>query len=34
MTRYVLRRLVLLPLRLFVFSVAVFAIIQGPPAIS
>ena len=31
MTRYVLRRLVLLPLLLFVFSVAVFAIVQAPP---
>ncbi len=31
MTRYVLRRLLLLPLLLFVFSVAVFAIVQAPP---
>ncbi len=31
MTRYVLRRLVLLPLLLFVFSVAVFALVQAPP---
>jgi peptide/nickel transport system permease protein len=31
MTRYVLRRLILLPLLLFVFSVAVFAIVQAPP---
>jgi peptide/nickel transport system permease protein len=31
MTRYVLRRLVLLPLLLFVFSVVVFAIVQAPP---
>src|SRR6185295_7652520 len=31
MTRYILRRLVLLPLLLFVFSVAVFAIVQAPP---
>jgi len=31
MTRYVVRRLVLLPVLLFVFSVAVFAIIQAPP---
>ena len=31
MTRYVLRRLALLPLLLFVFSVAVFAIVQAPP---
>jgi peptide/nickel transport system permease protein len=30
-TRYVLQRLVLLPLLLFVFSVAVFAIVQAPP---
>jgi peptide/nickel transport system permease protein len=30
-TRYVLRRLVLLPVLLFVFSMAVFAIIQAPP---
>jgi peptide/nickel transport system permease protein len=30
-TRYVLYRLVLLPLLLFVFSVAVFAIVQAPP---
>jgi peptide/nickel transport system permease protein len=32
MTRHVVRRLVLLPVLLFVFSVAVFAIIQAPPA--
>jgi peptide/nickel transport system permease protein len=31
MTRYVLKRLILLPLLLFVFSVAVFAIVQAPP---
>jgi peptide/nickel transport system permease protein len=31
MTRYVLQRLALLPLLLFVFSVAVFAIVQAPP---
>ena len=31
MTRYVVRRLVLLPVLLFVFSVVVFAIIQAPP---
>jgi peptide/nickel transport system permease protein len=31
MTRYVLKRLTLLPLLLFVFSVAVFAIVQAPP---
>ena len=31
MTRYVLKRLVLLPILLFVFSVAVFAIVQAPP---
>jgi peptide/nickel transport system permease protein len=31
MTRYVLQRLVLLPLLLFLFSVAVFAIVQAPP---
>ena len=31
MTRYALRRLVLLPLLLFVFSVIVFAIMQAPP---
>jgi peptide/nickel transport system permease protein len=31
MTRYVLKRLALLPLLLFVFSVAVFAIVQAPP---
>src|SRR5258706_8481020 len=31
MTRYVVRRLVLLPVLLFVFSLAVFAIIQAPP---
>ncbi len=31
MTRYVLQRLLLLPLLLFVFSVAVFAIVQAPP---
>jgi peptide/nickel transport system permease protein len=31
MTRYVLRRLALLPVLLFVFSVAVFAIVQAPP---
>jgi peptide/nickel transport system permease protein len=30
-TRYVLKRLVLLPVLLFVFSVAVFAIVQAPP---
>jgi len=30
-TRYIARRLVLLPALLFVFSVAVFAIIQAPP---
>ena len=31
MTRYALRRLILLPVLLFVFSVAVFAIVQAPP---
>ena len=31
MTRYVLKRLVLLPALLFMFSVAVFAIVQAPP---
>jgi peptide/nickel transport system permease protein len=31
MTRYVLKRLILLPLLLFVFSVIVFAIVQAPP---
>jgi peptide/nickel transport system permease protein len=31
MTRYALRRLALLPVLLFVFSVAVFAIVQAPP---
>src|SRR5262247_2194897 len=31
MTRYVLQRLVLLPVLLFVFSVTVFAIVQAPP---
>jgi peptide/nickel transport system permease protein len=31
MTRYVLKRLVLLPALLFFFSVAVFAIVQAPP---
>ncbi len=31
MTRFVLKRLALLPLLLFVFSVAVFAIVQAPP---
>jgi peptide/nickel transport system permease protein len=31
MTRYVLKRLVLLPAPLFFFSVAVFAIVQAPP---
>jgi peptide/nickel transport system permease protein len=31
MTRYALRRLALLPLLLFVFSVVVFAIVQAPP---
>jgi len=31
MTRYALRRLVLLPVLLFVFSVVVFAIVQAPP---
>jgi peptide/nickel transport system permease protein len=31
MTRYILQRLLLLPLLLFVFSVAVFAIVQAPP---
>jgi peptide/nickel transport system permease protein len=31
MTRFVLQRLVLLPVLLFVFSVAVFAIVQAPP---
>src|SRR5437016_14151947 len=31
MTRYVLRRLVLLPALLFLFSVTVFAIVQAPP---
>ena len=31
MTRYVLQRLVLLPILLFVFSVTVFAIVQAPP---
>lgn len=31
MTRYVLQRLVLLPVLLFVFSVVVFAIVQAPP---
>src|SRR5262245_55010343 len=31
MTRYVLHRLLLLPLLLFLFSVTVFAIVQAPP---
>src|SRR5437667_225599 len=31
MTRYVLKRLVLLPALLFLFSVTVFAIVQAPP---
>lgn len=31
MIRYVLKRLVLLPILLFVFSVAVLAIVQAPP---
>jgi peptide/nickel transport system permease protein len=31
MTRYVLQRLVLLPVLLFLFSVTVFAIVQAPP---
>ena len=31
MTRYILYRLVLLPLLLFIFSVTVFAIVQAPP---
>jgi peptide/nickel transport system permease protein len=31
MTRYILQRLVLLPVLLFLFSVAVFAIVQAPP---
>jgi len=31
MTRYVLKRLVLLPVLLFLFSVTVFAIVQAPP---
>jgi peptide/nickel transport system permease protein len=31
MTRYALRRLILLPVLLFVFSVVVFAIVQAPP---
>ncbi len=31
MTRYIVHRLVLLPLLLFVFSVTVFAIVQAPP---
>ena len=31
MTRYVVRRLVMLPFLLFVFSVTVFAIVQAPP---
>lgn len=31
MTRYVLQRLLLLPVLLFVFSVTVFAIVQAPP---
>jgi peptide/nickel transport system permease protein len=31
MTRYVLKRLVLLPALLFMFSVAVFALVQAPP---
>ena len=31
MTRYVLKRLLLLPALLFLFSVAVFAIVQAPP---
>lgn len=31
MTRFVLKRLLLLPVLLFVFSVAVFAIVQAPP---
>ena len=31
MTRFVLKRLLLLPALLFVFSVAVFAIVQAPP---
>ena len=31
MTRFVLKRLLLLPVLLFLFSVAVFAIVQAPP---
>ena len=31
MSRHVLRRLLLLPLLLFLFSVVVFAIVQAPP---
>jgi len=31
LTRYIVQRLVLLPILLFVFSVAVFAIVQAPP---
>src|SRR3989442_11302609 len=31
MTRYVLKRLILLPILLFLFSVTVFAIVQAPP---
>ena len=31
MTRFVLKRLLLLPLLLLVFSVTVFAIMQAPP---
>ena len=31
MTRYALRRLVLLPILLFIFSAVVFAIVQAPP---
>src|ERR671934_611472 len=31
MTRYILQRLVLFPVLLFLFSVAVFAIVQAPP---
>ena len=31
MTRYVLKRLILLPALLFLFSVTVFAIVQAPP---
>src|SRR5882762_10053866 len=31
MTRYILKRLLLLPVLLFLFSVTVFAIVQAPP---